>query len=124
MKNKRNICIIIPALMSCGVTTAAINLAKALKNRDANVILISLTKNEEMDEPKDIKVYYLYKEKLSYRTLEKRGSIKADALALNELIRKITNEIGSFDLFLSNTAWVDRILAKCNYPNTHHIIHE
>jgi len=110
--------------MSCGVTTAAINLAKALKNRDANVILISLTKNEEMDEPKDIKVYYLYKEKLSYRTLEKRGSIKADALALNELIRKITNEIGSFDLFLSNTAWVDRILAKCNYPNTHHIIHE
>lgn len=110
--------------MSCGVTTAAINLARALMSRNANVHLISLTTNKQIEKPHDIKVHYLYEDNLTYRKLETRGSIKADALALNELIGKITREIGSFDLFLSNTAWVDRIMVKCNYPNTHHIIHE
>lgn len=119
----KHICIIIPALMSCGVTTAAMNLARALIRNKANVCLISLTKTKEILPPEDIPTHYLYSDKLSYRQLETRGTIAQDAKALKALISQISSEQG-FDLFLSNTAWCDRIMTVCDFPNTHHIIHE
>lgn len=124
MTTQKNICIIIPALMSCGVTTAVINLARALKNENAKVHLISLTSSNEVTIPLDITIHHLYNNKIPYRKLETRGSIASDAKVLKELISRITNEYGNFDLFLSNTAWVDRIMVECDYPNTYHIIHE
>lgn len=120
----KHICIIIPALMSCGVTTAVMNLARALIKNKAKVCLISLTKTEEILPPEDIPTHYLYSDNLSYRQLETRGTITKDAKALKALIAQISTEQGDFDLLLSNTAWCDRIMAICDFPNTHHIIHE
>jgi glycosyltransferase involved in cell wall biosynthesis len=118
-----NICIIIPAFMKGGVTAAITNLAIALSPW-ANIHIISFVKGNEISTFSNINIHYLYANNLSYKKQERMGTINNDAKNLIKFIIKIEKKYGNFNLFLSNTAWCDRVMAKCNLPKTHHIIHE
>ena len=120
----KKICILIPAFTNGGVTSAITNLAVALKETFAHVHIISFIKNGEATPHKDLNVHYLYVMNLPYKKIESMGTIDKDANNLIDLVHQIENIHGKFDLFLSNTTWCDRVMAKCNFPNSFYIIHE
>lgn len=110
----KNIAIFLPNLHGNGASKVSIQQAEALYEQGHQPVLFVFNKEGELPIPEHIKTYYLFNHKIK---------IHDQINTINKQIRFVEDNIGSFDLFLSNTPKCDVLLSRCNFEPIFYVCH-
>ncbi|WP_409421647.1 glycosyltransferase [Pseudaeromonas sp. ZJS20] len=115
------VAIIIPSCSGGGVTKVMLSLYQALAAEGAEVELLVLEKRGDFVLPDGLRLHYLYDSR--QRRLDSRGRMARSVRDLQALMAERVAAAGPFDLILSNTSRCDRLVAACDWPNSHYVVH-
>ena len=114
MKHNR-VAVIIPTLHGGGAEKACITLVSAMKESGASPLLVVIKRKGDYTLPDDLPVHYLFDSQIK---LYKNANVAEAAKRLKAL----HDDVGGFDLVLSNLDDSHRIAEKAGLPNTYYVI--
>lgn len=117
----KNIAIVIDGLTGGGAERVMINLANELVSQGHAVIILSLSNRCDYVIPVDIKVFHLFEHKAS--KVDRFWQVKSSVAKLEQWFFDYEQQLGSFDLVLSNLDRSNNLLAKSCIPSVYYIIH-
>ncbi len=115
------VAIIIPSCSGGGVTKVMLSLYQAMTQQGADVHLLVLENRGDFVLPDGLQVHYLYQSR--QRRLDSRRRMARSVMDLQQLMALLVATGGPFDLILSNTSRCDRLVAACQWPHTHYVVH-
>lgn len=117
----QRVAIIIPSCSGGGVTKVMVSLCQAMQAEGADVHLVVLERRGDFVLPEGLQVHYLFDRRQP--RLDSRRRMAGSVRALRELLASLSEQFGPFQLHLSNTSRCDRLVAACDLPNVHYVVH-